>query len=717
MFSTNDAEIVPGKTFATQDKLPKLPIPPLEASCQRYLNALQGLQDPEEHAKTKEVVKEFLEKEGLEIQQNLIKWAETQDSYIEEFWYESYLSHSDPVVLALNPFFVLENDPTPNRGSQLSRAASLVIASLGFIHDLRAKILDPDTVRSTPLDMDQYTRLFGAARIPTNKGCRMEVNSESRHIVVLRRGQFYWFDVLDSENRPLLTEQEMVRNLQSIVDDASTMTLKDVAQKAIGVLSTENRKAWSKLRGTIAGDKHNTSCLELVDRALFIVCLDDGPPMKDNLPELCSNFLCGTYGLEGGVQVGTCINRWYDKLQIIVCSDGAAGINFEHTGVDGHTVLRYAADIFTECLMLLARSINPSAPTLFHAQLSPHAKSYKPPKNKKQSPSKMDPIDTSPKKLEWKLTSELRVGIRFAETRISDLICQNDCQALEFRGYGKDFITGHGFSPDAFVQMAFQAAYFGLYGRIECVYEPAMTKAFLHGRTEAIRSIQPESVEFTKTFYSEAPASQKVSALRKACEHHVKLTKECSQGLGQDRHLYALYCLLQRERRDHASKPLPAIFSDPGWMLLNTSILSTSNCGNPALRLFGFGPVAANGFGIGYIIKDDGLSICASSKHLQTRRFLDTLQGYLLDIQRILIHLHRAANEPPAPFVDHSGVLRDARTGRPVNGYVLDDAQEEEIALPGYSFFGSGDVERILQRKREEQPYSHVGKVIKLAEY
>lgn len=29
-------------------------------------------------------------------------------SYIEEFWYESYLSHSDPVVLALNPYFILE---------------------------------------------------------------------------------------------------------------------------------------------------------------------------------------------------------------------------------------------------------------------------------------------------------------------------------------------------------------------------------------------------------------------------------------------------------------------------------------------------------------------------------------------------------------------------------------------------------------------------------
>jgi carnitine O-acetyltransferase len=78
--------------------------------------------------------------------------------------------------------------------------------------------------------------------------------------------------------------------------------------------------------------------------------------------------------------------------------------------------------------------------------------------------------DYSPKKLEWKLTSELRSGVRYAETRISDLICQNDSQALEFRGYGAGFIKRHGFSPDAFMQMAFQAAYYGLYGKLSsCV--------------------------------------------------------------------------------------------------------------------------------------------------------------------------------------------------------------------------------------------------------
>ena len=132
--------------------------------------------------------------------------------------------------------------------------------------------------------------------------------------------------------------------------------------------------------------------------------------------------------------------------------------------------------------MLLARSINPSAPTLFHAPLSTHSRSNKhkgkpgaksdaPVKlslealKKKELTEQLEFIDTAPKKLEWTLGPELRAGVRFAETRLSDLICQNDCQALEFKGYGKVFITNHGFSPDAFVQMAFQAAYFGLYGK------------------------------------------------------------------------------------------------------------------------------------------------------------------------------------------------------------------------------------------------------------
>jgi len=284
-------------------------------------------------------------------------------------------------------------------------------------------------------------------------------------------------------------------------------------------------------------------------------------------------------------------------------------------------------------------------------------------------------------------------------------------------------------------------------GRIECTYEPAMTKAFLHGRTEAIRTVQPQSVEFIKTYFSDQTIDQKIHALRNACVSHVNLTKECSKGLGQDRHLYALYCLYQREKMEDSTSEsetpstpsqsppqspppegkkvkhdLPEIFQDAGWAHLNTTILSTSNCGNPALRLFGFGPVAAEGFGIGYIIKDDALSVCATSKHLQTRRFLATLQSYLQDIQKMVILNHRQANERAGAFMDHSGVLRDVRTGSAIVGDDIDEDDEdvlepEEPLTSGYSFFDSGEVDLLNQRHKKHRKRQSVGKIIRIAEY
>jgi carnitine O-acetyltransferase len=71
---------------------------------------------------------------------------------------------------------------------------------------------------------------------------------------------------------------------------------------------------------------------------------------------------------------------------------------------------------------------------------------------------------------------------------------------------------------------------------VESTYEPAMTKAYQHGRTEAIRTVQPESVHFVKTFCSEtATAEDKLKALRQACKRHTALTKDCSAGQGHDR--------------------------------------------------------------------------------------------------------------------------------------------------------------------------------------
>ncbi|KAG1289404.1 hypothetical protein G6F66_009390 [Rhizopus arrhizus] len=609
-----------GETFKYQNQLPKLPIPDLQATAARYLSALKPLQTPEEHEATKRAVQGFLSNEGPALQEKLKTYATDKSSYIEEFWYDSYLQFTDPVVLNLNPFFLLEDDPTPLRNDQIIRASSLIYSTLTFVHALKTRHLEPDVIRGTPLCMSQFHRLFATSRVPTQNGCQMVPHPESRHIVILSHSQFYYFHVFNDSGDFTLTEKEIAANLKAILRDKSTPKV------GLGVLTTENRRQWAHIRGQLENDEVNREALHLIDEALFVVCLDHVEPKTSE--ELSNNMLCGTYDLQEGKQVGTCTNRWYDKLQIIVCQNGSAGINFEHTGVDGHTVLRYVSDIYTDTILRFAKTINSQTQSIFH--------NHRQKRDNKQESENAINFDHNPRKIEWNMTEEIELAIHFAETRLSDLTLQNEVKVLEFQNYGKHFITDMKMSPDAFVQMSIQAAYYGLYGKCESSYEPAMTKMFLHGRTEAIRSVTDRSAEFVRMFYdSKVTTHSKLEALRSALLTHTKITKECSQGLGQDRHLYALKCLWVRMHQD---EKIPQIFTDPGWDRLNHTVISTSNCGNPALRLFGFGPVVANGFGIGYIIKDDRISFVASSKHRQTERLLQTLQKYLIDVKAMLLN-------------------------------------------------------------------------------
>lgn len=659
-------------------------------------------------------------------------------------------------MLNLNPFFLLEDDPTPARNNQVTRAASLVVSALAFVRAVRKEELPPDTIRNQPLDMYQYSKLFGTARIPTEHGCQIAQDSGSKHLVVLCRGQFYWFDVLDANSDVIMTEKDVAQNLESICNDAEQTPIHEAAKGAVGVLSTENRKIWSGLRDVISRDEdtNNAECLSIVDSALFILCLDYTEPISG--ADLCMNMLCGTSEVERGVQIGTCTNRWYDKLQIIVCKNGSAGINFEHTGVDGHTVLRFASDLYTDTILRFARSINGQAPSMWASNSPDPAK---------RKPDSFGDVSITPRKLEWDMIPEMSTALRFAETRLADLIQQNEFQTLDFMAYGANFIKSMGFSPDAYVQMAFQAAYYGLYGRMECVYEPAMTKAFFHGRTEAIRSVSVESSDFTRTFWGENPAAQKVEKLRKACERHTAITRDCSKASGQDRHLYALFCVWQRHideehlngsssaeesvNGDHTSadsgspRPaahavLPSLFADAGWDKLNTTILSTSNCGNPCLRHFGFGPTSAEGFGIGYIIKDGSVSICASSKHRQTKRFIDAIESYFLEMRKLLRQtkprdamtpVQTRAREAEAKEKENVNGRMKSR-GRVVGGTItpvpngLDDIDEDDDGLGGYGFFDAGMLLQTLkvsdkegERPSEKAIRRNVGKKLRLMEY
>jgi carnitine O-acetyltransferase len=456
-----------------QSKLPRLPIPSLRETTDKLLLWSKSLLTEEEQKESEKAVESFLnnKKQGDALQKLLIEYDKNTKygTYFEEFWNEAYLAPNASVVLNLNPFFVLEDDPTPGGNDQVVRASSLVFSSLKFVSDLRRGQLAPDIIgrkKNIGLCMSQFKRLFSTARIPTENCDRIESDDQATHVIVLRQGQFYYFDALWPTGEVAISQVELARNFHAILNDASDCDSVRSAMRSVGVLTATTRDQWAKTRTSmIQFSKQNQEVFQIIDTALFVVCLDDCSP--ETIDDRAANMLHGSYHLvphtsahEGVLQTGTLTNRWYDKLQLIICENGAAGINFEHSAVDGHTVLRFASDVFADTIVSFARSITKD--THGAEYLDPVVgkgnffKKPPPPSATTTTSSSINAtfVDFSPKKMEFDLDMEHLKDIHYSETSISDQVLQNEMRVLEFSTFGKRWIKNKKISPDSFVQVA-----------------------------------------------------------------------------------------------------------------------------------------------------------------------------------------------------------------------------------------------------------------------
>lgn len=482
---------------------------------------------------------------------------------------------------------------------------------------------------------------------------------------MLCKNQFYYFPALwPTSGHVAVDEDDVYDILRAIELHASQTPLQETAGKAIGVLTSLSRSEWADARQELLqAHPKNASALRIIDSALFVLVLDDFVP--PNIHAAGANMLHGTTQLDDqdNLQIGTCLNRWYDKLQLIVCKDGTSGINFEHSTIDGHTALRFVSDMYSETIITFAESIV----DLIHGR--GRIQHIVEATIQRAAVEKSERLDVLPKKILFELSDKLEERIYYAETNLCDNVVATDTFVLEFSGFGMTLMKKNNFSPDSFVQMSIMLAYYKLYGKLVCTYEPVLTKVritsaneatlarysrphstlwtfqmFYHGRTEAMRSATPQVLELCHIWCSKSSTDrERLKALHVATVEHARLVKESAAGMGVDRHLFALKCIAERK-----GLPVPAFFQSEAWQMLNHTILSTSNCGNPALRLFGFGPVVQDGFGIGYIIKDHGISYSVSSKHRQTHRYVRCLQATLESMQELLTPLSNVRVEQRA---------------------------------------------------------------------
>lgn len=468
-----------------------------------------------------------------------------------------YLSARDPVVLNFNPFMSFNPDPKAEYNDQLVRATNIVCSAVRFMKTLRAELLEPEVfhlnpaksdtdsfkklirwvpsslswygaymVNAYPLDMSQYFRLFNSTRIPKRGRDELFTDEKGRHLLVMRRGNMYVFDIVDKDGN-LVKPAEIQSHLKHILSDPSP-----AAALPIGLLTSENRDVWAGLREKLVA-AGNTETLQLVDSAIFCLCLDD-ETMKDPV-HISHNMLHG----DG-------CNRWFDKsFSIILTKDAQAAINFEHSWGDGVAVLRLQNEIFKDT----------TQQPLVHPG----------------SPAAAVDSTCAVRRLEFKLDRDLENGIKQAKQNFDSAVSKLSIDAVQCLKGGKEQLKKSKLSPDAVAQLAFQMGFLRQYGETVATYESCSTAAFKHGRTETIRPATVHTQRCSHAFVRE-PGRHSVEDLRamldECSKYHGQLTKEAAMGVCgcSQLHWVTRAALTTSSRSSHRSglRPSPVRPAIPG---------------------------------------------------------------------------------------------------------------------------------------------------------
>ncbi|XP_054458825.1 carnitine O-palmitoyltransferase 2, mitochondrial-like [Anoplopoma fimbria] len=386
---------------------------------------------------------------------------------------DMFLSERRSLMLT-NPFLVLNPDPKTEYNDQLVRATNVVCSAVRFMKTLQTGLQEPkvfhlnpaksDTncfesfIRSVPsslsqpLDMSQYFHLFNSTRIPKRGRDELFTAEKARHLLVMRKGHMYVFDIVDRDGN-LVKPAEIQSHLKFILCDPTP-----AAAFPLGVLTSENRDVWAGLRDKLIA-AGNGEDLRIVDSALFCLSLDD-ESMRDNI-HISHNMLHG----DG-------CNRWWDKsFTVILTKDGQAAINFEHSWVDGLPIHSFQKEIFKDT----------TEQPLVHPGSAAAA------------------VDSASavRRLQFHLDSELENGIKKAKENFDSIVSTLTIDLLEFKKGGKAQLKKSKLSPDAIAQLALQMGFLRQYGQIVPTRQGFICHLF------ALQHLANSKSEFLHSFYTE----------------------------------------------------------------------------------------------------------------------------------------------------------------------------------------------------------------------
>ncbi|VDL77513.1 unnamed protein product, partial [Nippostrongylus brasiliensis] len=270
--------------------------------------------------------------------------------------------------------------------------------------------------------------------------------------------------------------------------------------------------------------------------------------------------------LHGGGTKSNSSNRWFDKtLQFVIGKTGGCGITYEHTPAEGPPVATMMDFI---CDKFFGKEFNDAAGI----------------------------SEGNVKRLDFELNDAQIARIERSSKKMDRAADDLDMVVYTFKRYGKNFPKSVKISPDSFIQMAFQLAFYRIHSALPPTYETATLRKFDEGRTENIRSPNTMAEMFVKKMASGRESVADIyDALKAAADSHKKYTMNCMSGAGMDRHLLA-WNLLAAEN----GLPKPSILDTPAYQHMSHFQVSTSQVPTRNYIQLCFGPSAPDCYGVCY---------------------------------------------------------------------------------------------------------------------
>uniref|UniRef100_A0A8C1CIP6 Carnitine O-acetyltransferase a n=1 Tax=Cyprinus carpio carpio TaxID=630221 RepID=A0A8C1CIP6_CYPCA len=574
---------IAGRYLAHQEGLPKLPVPPLQQTCERYLTALTPIVDPEELNHTRQLLEEFQKPGGVgdRLQKGLEQRAKKMENWLSDWWLQTaYLDYRMPVVIHSSPGVVLPRTEFSDRQGQMRYAAKLIAGVLDFKSMIDNETLPVEYLGGKSLCMNQYYQVLSSCRIPgTKRDNVVNYALDKRpptHITVVHNFQFFVLDVYNSDGTPLTVDQIYIQ-LEKIWNSSLQSN-----KEPIGILTSNHRNSWGKAYNNLIKDKTNKESVRAIQKSIFTVCLD--APMPRASDDMYRTR-AGVQMLHGGGSRWNSGNRWFDKtLQFIIGEDGTCGLIYEHAPAEGPPIV----------------------------SLIDHVVEYM--KSSEMVRTPMVPL-RMPQKLRFNITPEIKKDIEEAKQNMNIMVHDLDMKVSVFSHFGKDFPKSQKMSPDAFIQVALQLAYYRIYKRCCPTYESASLRMFRLGRTDTIRSTSIDSAKFVK-------------AMDDPARHAIR-------GQAIDRHLLGLKL---QAIEDLAA--LPEIFMDTSYAVAMHFNLSTSQVPAKTDCVMCFGPVVPDGYGVCYNPMDAHINFAVSAfnscQDTNATRLAQALEDAMLDMKTLL---------------------------------------------------------------------------------